>query len=140
MFCIRFTNKDSPIGKTEIVVGEFREELETSLEFWPAAQYEQQWLAAIGEIVSGAKKSALVTSVTPPKTANFLFWWPVYRVRDSVFVQNQVLMLDDVRDGFSLERISEFVPERETVNEDGDKISEWHTSIGELELFLRAAG
>ncbi len=118
------------------MVGEFREVLETSLEYWTAEQYEEQWSVALGEIESGANQSALVTSVTDPRTTNFLFWWPLYRVGDSVFVQNQVLMLDEIRNKFSLDRIGDFVPERETINEEGDRISEWRSSIASIRQFL----
>ena len=45
-------------------------------------------------------------------------------------------MLDDLEDKFSLRRMGEFVPERETVDEDGNKISEWQPSIEDLEKFL----
>ena len=73
MFCLRFLDRQGPIGRTGIVIGDFRERIETSLEYWSAERYEEHWLAAVHEVVSGTNKSALLTSIADPMTANFFF-------------------------------------------------------------------
>lgn len=136
MFSVRILERQAPIGRGEIVVNGLREEFESSLEYWTAKQYEAQWWEALRGITSSESMTALISSITDPRTANFFCWWPLYKEGESVFVQNQVLMLDEVRERFSLDRIIDFVPVRETADEDGNPISEWQTSVEEISAFL----
>ncbi|XZE20901.1 hypothetical protein SH449x_000793 [Pirellulaceae bacterium SH449] len=121
----------------EIRIGGFFESFECSLEFWKASDYEAQWRRAINTIVCGAEKSCLITSMTNPASANFLFWWPIYRVDRVVFIQNQVLFLDECRKTFDLGKPEKWVPDRVSINEDGSKISEWSAPLTDLKEWLK---
>jgi hypothetical protein len=129
------TTTDTCIGR--IRIGAFLDSFECSLEFWKKTDYESQWRKAIQSVVSGSQKACLITSLTDPKTANFLFWWPVYRVDGLIVVQNQVLFLEDCRSLFDLEAPEKLVPVRATVNENGARISEWSMSLTEAQEWLK---
>ncbi len=61
----------------------------------------------------------------------------MYREGQSVFVQNQLLFLDQLSRPFEVTAIGEFVKPRNTVSEDGVKISEWNVSLDEIGAFCR---
>ena len=128
MFEINVVNPANPIGTGEIAVSEFREKFEMSFEFWLPSQYEQQWRISLAAILSGAPKSMLLASVTDPQTAAFLRCWPIYRVGEDVVIQQQIFMLDETRESFSFDRLEDFVDPRESIDEDGNQISEWTTT------------
>ena len=79
LFEIQFkVDRDLPDQSSAIVRGEIRidgfyEQFETSLEFWSQRQYEQHWLESVTRILDGESSSCLITSVTDPFHANFLF-------------------------------------------------------------------
>lgn len=135
-FSIELIATRAPIGRGRIRIDEFREEFETSLEFWSPADYRRQWSRALEGLVAGGDRSALITSITDPQTANFIFWWPLYRVDEDIVIQNGVLLLDELTGPFDPERCEAFVPEREQTGESGEQISEWRTSLAEIRDFL----
>lgn len=129
------TTTDTCIGR--IRIGAFVDSFECSLEFWKKNDYESQWRKAIKSVVNGSQKACLITSITDPKTANFLFWWPVYRVDDLIVVQNQVFFLENCRSLFDLEAPEKLVPDRATANEEGARISEWSMSLTDAREWLK---
>lgn len=137
MFRVEIRDCSSGVGKGWIQIGDFAESFEMVFEFWSPQEYQRHWIEAIRRMVDGAEVGALVTSVTNPDTANFLFWWPMYREGNRIIFQNQILFLTELEQPFRLEEYVAFVPRRETINEDGDKISEWAVPLADLKGFLR---
>jgi hypothetical protein len=119
-----------------IVIGEFEELFESPLSFWSIGDYQKHWKRALERTVNGAAKSCLFTSMYDPPTANFLFWWPLYREGQIVYIQNQMLFLNKI-DG-ALDPVNPYVhvPDRKVINKDGEKISEWNTTVEEISQFL----
>lgn len=120
-----------------ITIGAFQERFIASLDYWAAKDYLQHWKQAVNRIVHGSTPSCLVTSMHDPATANFIVWWPMYRVGSVVCIQNQVLFLDSLSSPFNQDDPFSQVSERVVVNEDGEKISEWVISVKDLEAFLK---
>ena len=141
MFEISLNDVDADITKThgEIRIGEFRERFEVALEFWREADYREQWIQALRSCCIDKKESALITSITSPQTANFVFWWLLYPLSDEVVIQNQILMLDQLQAPFKLECPWEHIPIRNTLTEDGDEVSEWSVAYSDLQDFLQRA-
>lgn len=127
-----------PVGRGRICIGSFEEEFEMVFEYWTPAQYKRQWREGVRRIVDNRPTSCLLTSIGDPTTANFFFWWPIYRVYDRICVQNQMLFLDDLEESFDLSDPYRSVRARETVSEDGSRISEWQTTIADLRGWLDA--
>jgi len=60
----------------------------------------------------------------------------MYRVDDTVFVQNQILFLNQLSAPFDERDPFSFVSERKSVNDEGEPLSEWCVQVEELESFL----
>ena len=133
-------NDGTPAFYGKIVIGDFRETFGASLASWTRDDYDRHWRKALEKLVAGADRSALITDyVEPPDHASaesYLFWWPLYRDGDTVYVQNQILFFGQLSQPFSSERPWESVKDRETGNEDGQRISEWTTTVEEIKNFL----
>jgi hypothetical protein len=120
----------------EITIGNFNERFETSLEFWSIGDYQNQWKDALEGVLAGQKKTCLLTSINDPKFANFYFCWPLYREKDHIYVQNSLLFLDEIKEPFDLSNPHQYVHDRETVSEEGYRISEWEVSLADITAFL----
>jgi hypothetical protein len=145
MFDIHLTNE--LVAETEpgikaiygkIYLGDSYETFTASLASWSPGDYERHWEAALRRIASGAGQSALITSYVGSSLEDFLIWWPLYRERDTIYIQNQMLSLDQLSNPFSTERPWESLRERQTTNSEGLQISEWATSIQSIQECLEA--
>lgn len=140
MFRIEFESDElraaGGVSVGSIVIGSFRERFEASLDFWEEADYEEHWLKAIRRLVDGAASTALITQLHDPAQANFIVWWPIYRVDAVARFHNQLLMLEDLDTTFDLGDIYRHIPPYGQTNEDGERISEWSVSLVELESFV----
>lgn len=147
-FCIEFIedavpayylkpNEKTVFGK--ITIGEFSERFLASTEYWSQEQYRKQWVEAVDRLINGpcSNTEALIANMYDPSMANFICCWPLFREGDKVYIHNNLLFMDKIKPPFELDRVGSYIGERETVNEDGDKISEWVTTIGELKGWLQ---
>jgi CdiI N-terminal domain len=119
-----------------IQIGSFQERFIASLMYWGADDYKRHWKQAIERVLHSSDVSCLITSMVDPATATFIFWWPMYRVNENVFIQHQILFFDQLQSPFDERTPFSFVSKRQTINEDGERISEWSVRINELEEFL----
>ena len=119
-----------------IQIDSFQERFIASLMYWSVDDYKRHWKQAIERILHSSDVSCLITSMVDPAIATFIFWWPMYRVNETVLIQNQILFLDQLQSPFDEHTPFSFVPKRQTINEDGDVISEWSVRINDLEEFL----
>jgi hypothetical protein len=123
-----------------IQIGDFRERFEVSVEYWAESDYRAHWRRSVRRVADGAERSCLITSMTDPRTANFLVWWPIYVTGDAVRFQNQLLFLDATGGRFDPQDPYGFVPDRRASAEDGSPISEWTLPVSCLVEFLDRAG
>lgn len=119
-----------------LIIGSYVERFVAAIDYWDVALYRRHWRQAITRIVQGSVTSTLITSMYDPSVANFIYWWPLYRLGDTVRFQNHILFFNELQTPFDPNDPFRFVPERLTVNNDGEKISEWSASISDLESFL----
>ncbi|MGG6156964.1 hypothetical protein ACQSFC_25295 [Salmonella enterica] len=111
-----------------IIIDEFSEMMNIPLSYWNIDNYKDNWLKALEDGLVNKKHATLAVSMYEPEDTNFIFTWVLYFSGDDVFVQNNILFLDECP-GFTPERINYFTEPRETHNEDGIKISEWNTDL-----------
>lgn len=138
-FAIQFCgpyNPDENTYKGEIVIGDHTESFWAPLWYWSVADYERQWKEGLIRVVEGQTKSCLITSMNDPTLAKFIFWWPLYRVGNQIYIQNHILFLDK-RLRFSEKDLYERVPDREVLSDEGDPISEWATTTEVLSSILQ---
>jgi len=119
-----------------ITIGCYVERFVAAIGYWNASRYRRHWQQAITRIVQGAATSTLITSMYDPAVANFICWWPMYRLGHTVQFQNHILFLNELQTPFDPNDPFRFVPERTIVNNDGEQISEWSASLVDLECFL----
>jgi CdiI N-terminal domain len=120
----------------KICVGDYAETFITSLVSWNPNAYERHWVSALRRLLEGASKSALITSYVEPELADHLVWWPLYREGDTVYVQNHMLFYDQLEKPFSPRDPWQTVPQRRTVNGEGQRISEWVTDLSSVQKCL----
>ena len=121
MFAIRIlpSSQRGPDGERlgEIRIGTFAERFACS-GVEPAEELEAKWRSQLRLLLQGESKVALVHD---PR-----FAWIVYRIGNDCHVQQHLYV----------EGTFESLPNRCTVNEDGERISEWKTNTAEIEQFL----
>jgi hypothetical protein len=128
---------NTPYAIGRIVAGELDENFASTLYDWKKCDYEAQWLHSLERLIAGEQKVALITSYVNPGDSSNLVWWALYRGQgDLVHVQNHLRLYDQLGDGFSVATASAFLDERITVDEDGNRISEWCVSLAEIKLFV----
>jgi hypothetical protein len=141
-FSIAFTGFDEEdpivaIGKLEL--GDHSEYFESTLEFWGREDYERSWAGSLRRLLEGSSISCLATSMIDPPTANFVEVWPLYRSGDDVYVQDQLIFLDELSREFDPAAPWESVRPRSLVNENGQAIQEWRVSINDIQEFYARA-
>jgi hypothetical protein len=119
-----------------IIIGDFYETFYTSLVSWTRERYQSHWQAALARIIAGAERSALIASYVEPKLSKQLMWWPLYREANDVYIQNHLLFFDHLSLPFSADHAWDFVRDRQTINSEGQRISEWCANIDSLHKFL----
>lgn len=72
-----------------------------------------------------------------PSFANFIVWWPMYRMAEQLVVQNQILFLDRLPGKFDENNPFQYVGPRQTVNQDGATISEWSVEFADVQEFCK---
>ncbi|MBA4184366.1 MAG: hypothetical protein H0X49_10175 [Acidobacteria bacterium] len=144
MFNLKFiSNKNfSPERNEEVALGEislgnFTENFESSLSFWRIEDYEKQWIEAAKRIIE-FEQTAFITDLDNPKTSNFITWWKAWKIEEEIFVQNQLLFLNQFPDLFDIKNPYKFIGNRTTKTEDSEQISEWKISLEDIENFLKA--
>ena len=84
-----------------IVIGDFTETFVVPLGFWGESDYRASWRRAFEVLEGGPRAVAcLMTSMTDPVSSNFLVCWPMYREGEDVYVQNAVVLLDEIEGPF----------------------------------------
>ncbi len=104
--------------------------------FWDSFRYEEHWVESARRVLGG-EGALFVASIAEPATSNFIMTWPCYRIGDEVIFQQCVLFLDDIEGVFNPLTPHVYLPQRETVTEEGDRVSEWKTSASALRRFCQ---
>jgi hypothetical protein len=64
----------------------------------------------------------------------------MYAVGETVFFQNHFLLYDQLTQPFLIHDPYASLRDRQTINEDGNRLSEWSISFSEIEKFARSLG
>jgi hypothetical protein len=120
-----------------IVIGDFTETFADPLGFWDESDYRRSWRRAFDVLDAGPRSgSCLMTSMADPRNSNFLVCWPMYREGEGVYIQHAIFFLDKVGAAFEPAAPWGCVGPRRGMDEDGNKISEWVTSMDSLRGFF----
>ena len=132
-----FESEGDLVAEGVLKIGGDIENFNASLSYWGRRQYCSQWREALNRLTIGFDRTAVVTTMYDPATANFIFWWLLYVIEEKIYIQNHVLFMGDLEDDFDEEDIYKFIPIRETHTEEGEPISEWSVTINDIEECLR---
>ncbi|MDP4193256.1 MAG: hypothetical protein Q8858_16955 [Bacteroidota bacterium] len=142
MFKIEFVgNKNKKLKIGNLIIEDFQETFLSSLRYWTENEYIDHWYKSIEAVINGAEVTALITSMADPKDKrNVIFSWPIYRIKDDIYIQNRILFIKEIekdfQEEFSLDNLDKYLSPRETFNEDGEKLSDWKTSVETLRSFI----
>jgi len=131
------SERNEKIALGEITLENFSEKYESSLSFWRIEDYETQWIEAAKRIIE-FDQTAFITDLDNPKTSNFITWWEAWKIEEEIFVQNQLLFLNQLSDSFHIKNPYKFIGNRTTETKDCEQISEWKISLEDIENFLKA--
>ena len=122
----------------EIRISDFSERFVAPIEQWMLEDYDQQWKIAATRIIQGAVKGYLMASMRDPEKSDFVSVYAMYREGERVYVQNQIIICRGNEETIRSGDLSSLVNDREIETEDGERISEWKTSIEELKRFVES--
>lgn len=131
-----YTDEDSTWAVGRIVAGELDEEFHANLYEWDKHAYETQWLQSLERLLGDDQKAVLITNYVNQQESSNLEWWALYRDGDTVHVQNHLPWYDSFDREFSIAEASSFLHDRVTIDEDGNRVSEWDVPLREIELFV----
>jgi len=110
----------------KITIGEFTEILQISLWHWTIDEYVRHWKDAYVRIKDKPNCSyAFVTQMYDPQNFEYIRVWPVYREGDKVYFHEMLLLSENIGSQFDINKLSEYVGDREVENDNGAKPSEW---------------
>lgn len=80
----------------QLTIDGYEEVFCISTDYWQPRRYQEQWREAAELIVSSSvAKTAFITNALDPGLANFLVWWPAYRVGEEVWLGNALVWHED---------------------------------------------
>lgn len=121
-----------------IQIDDFVESLAIPLYEWSKNDYIEQWRSSVRMIVDRADTAALLVEYYG-SDANYAMCWSLYRdsVGDTVYVQNQLIMYENLDEPFRLDKIVEYASIGDFSDNHEHPVSEWETTIGDLEYWLK---
>ncbi len=137
MFAITIeSDSDTDVALGRIQIDDFSERFTLDTAGLDAEVYERLWRQQLRTLLEGRPIVTLPAWTGPPDRNAPRRAWVLYREGDAVFVQDRLYVAESVPitvdpDGSILD-----VAPRETVTEDGERISEWRTSVGDISRFL----
>jgi carotenoid cleavage dioxygenase-like enzyme len=145
MFSIGFTHEpleypyddtSIPAAPGRLVLGESTEDFLANLSLWGKSDYESHWIRELKALYNGSPKVALIVSYDDPRAATNMELWRVYRDGEFVRFQNQLLPYSNLPHEFDVTEISQSIQDWIVVTAEGNRISEWHVALRDVELFL----
>jgi hypothetical protein len=124
-----------------LTIGDFQEYFYMPIDSWPLQQYKIQWKEGIQRLKT-ENSSCLITSIYKLKTRPAIEWWPLYKEGEIVYIQNHHFggkIMEERGVGlppFNQDTCYLYVPPRETLSDDGTKVSEWSVPLKSMFIFL----
>ncbi|MFZ7142372.1 hypothetical protein ACLSY0_01240 [Avibacterium avium] len=143
MFDILLENKifdekfQENIFQAKIIINDFSEILHIPISYWNIADYILNWKISLKKGFLNKKDSVLLTTAYNLTEANFLQSWFLYYSIEAIYIQNYIFFLDEHRD-FNFKNIDDFIPPREIITEEGEKISEWKVRNADILEFYES--
>jgi len=121
-----------------IKIGDFEESFVLSLMFFTLKDYLSQWYSALNALLKNQNSVALMYWLVPGNKKLFRRGWIFYKVGEIVYIQDRLFPTDFDEVTFDEMGIPTSIPKREIYTEEGDKISEWQTTLSDIYFFLES--
>lgn len=122
----------------QITIGDFQETFIMLLDNWSVDEYKQQWREGL-ERIRTHDSSCLVASFGGSQENPWIELWTLYKENNNIFIHNQYLFFEIFQERskglppFDAKTCYLYIiSPRETVSEDGRKISEWTIDINDI--------
>lgn len=137
-FSIRVESKEPALGR--IRIGEFSESFDLNCSLWSCGDYRQSWATELERLLLGSRSVAVLwTWRCPAPMVGIQRAWSCFKDGHRVIIQER-LFVPDAHDA-DLDGDGELIDRpREKVNEYGNPISQWVTTVDAIEAFLRHDG
>ncbi len=136
MFSLDVVELQSPsLAWGQITIDDFSEMFEMNLRYWTPEEYRHQWSIASYRIANGGGRSAFITSMPTPDTSDRLWWWPAWREGERVYVQNQMLLPEQLPEKFDGTDPTKNLDQPSLTGLEGYGISTWETTVTAIRLF-----
>ncbi len=123
-----------------MLFGNFDEHFIAWLGFWTRENYENQWSEGLDRVLAGLS-SCLITNMNRPDCAReeyIMRAWLLYPAGESAVIHEKLFFADQLETGFCVTQPYQHVPNRQSLSDDGDEISEWRIEIAAIRRFLNA--
>lgn len=125
-----------PAVCVQVTINGFQEIAEVPLVYWSIQDYYSQWQRACTRVVAECVPSSLLMHVIgPPRKASSSLAWVLYPVAPVVYVQQTLIIKQDLRRLQNWNDVHGLVRPRAVVAEDGERISEWRTDLASVSAF-----
>ena len=133
----------------EITMGDYLETFSMSLDSWDVEDYKQQWKEGLKRIKTH-DRSCLVSFVQSVDTKPMVEMWVLYKVENTVYVQQHLLNKQILKDlnsplnltNFTKENCYQFIDDRKVnaqgcgISDSGDyEVSEWKVSLNAFDQY-----
>jgi hypothetical protein len=127
--------EEGALPRGRIQISRFVEDFELD-ESWDPPTYARHWRAELARLVAGAPAVALTTWAAPSSELANRRAWVLYRAGEMVFVREHLFPAGELPVEVSAEGAILTILPRSALSEDGDRISEWRTTIQAIRDFL----
>jgi len=124
----------------EIEIDGYKEGFFSPVRFWSRMDYLKSWKKSLDQGLQNRGHAALATSMYDPNSCNFIFCWVIYIEGERAYLQNKILFLDELSVPFVPDDINTHISEREEIDEDGMKISQWSVDVSSIVEFSELLG
>lgn len=119
--------------KGQITIGDFQESFYMPVDSWSIPEYKKQWKEGLERIKTHDSSCLVVNSI------GYIEFWSLYREGEKIFIHNNCLFeRPKGLPRFDINTCYLYVIPRETIDEDGNKISEWQVDLQDVLEYLKS--
>lgn len=118
-----------------LTLGRFQEEFQAPLYEWAPGDYAAHWLESAHRLIRGSPVAVFLTHMARPDAA-YHVGWPAWREGDRVYVQERLFLREQLDGDFDPEFPEVHVGPRHELSDEGERISQWEVTMGDLTAFV----
>lgn len=134
----RSPDPGNPNGRLGVIrIGDWQERFDLALGYWSPQEYETKWREALVRLVAGSQSVGLMSWMSSPRHESIRRAWILYREQQTVYIQDRLFVGPQHKAVFDEAEHLVSIGPRETVADDGSRISEWKTDLAAIQAFLK---